>query len=126
MEQPKSQMHKDLEAEGYILQPEGFYYVGKPKPLEEMIGTNKIEEIKEIKQIQQIQTKDFKRLQNFIKDNIIYKITNISTCKPFNPNSSHKKISFCGFNKELDKKIDLVYPSEFVFNLDSDSNIMIE
>ena len=77
LELPKSQMLKDLEAEGYILQPEGFYYVGKPTPLEEMIGTNKIEEIKEIKEIkeiQQIQTKDFKRGQNFIKDNIIYKI----------------------------------------------------
>ncbi len=44
MELPKSQMLKDLDAEGYILQPEGAYYVGKPKSLEEMIGTNKLKE----------------------------------------------------------------------------------
>jgi hypothetical protein len=44
LELPKSQMLKDLDAEGYILQPEGAYYVGKPKSLEEMIGTNKLKE----------------------------------------------------------------------------------
>ena len=39
LEKPKSQMLKDLETEGYILQPEGFYYVGMTKSLEKMIGT---------------------------------------------------------------------------------------
>lgn len=123
LEQPKSQMLKNLEAEGYILRPEGAYYVGKPKPLEEMIGTNKIEEIKEIKQIK---TKDFKLGQSFIKDNILYEITNIRTYKLFNFNSPYKKLSICGFNKDFSKRLTLVYPSEFVFNLDLNSNIMIE
>lgn len=39
---PKSQMLKDLEAEGYQLNVDGFCYVGKTKNWEEMIGSNKI------------------------------------------------------------------------------------
>ena len=115
IDKSKSQMLKvlDIELKESILCPNVENY----KPIKEIIDYNN--------KIIQIQTKDFIRGQTFIKDNIQYKIINISTCKEYSSEKYHIKLLICGYNDDLNKKIEIICSLDHVFNLDSNSNILI-
>lgn len=70
-----------------------------------------------------IQVQDIKLNQTIIQNSIQYKITSLSTPKPF-IKLGHRKISILAINS-FGNKIDLVYPANFLLNLDDMGNILI-
>jgi len=95
------------------IHPSGCWYVDSETNLDEILDVN----------IDKIRVGDIKRLQIFIQDDISYTIDSISTCKP---DSSNKKLNFNAVNNDLNKKINLVYPENYLLDLDFKSNIIVK
>jgi hypothetical protein len=139
----ETDLETDLETEGFVLEQNEYRYHCQQKLLEEMIGSNVILDTQNKKinpsgfwyvdseadiyqiledKLNKIRVRDIKRLQIFIQDDIPYTINSINTCKPY---STHPKLNFGAYNSELDKKIYLVYPENYLLNLDLESNIIV-
>jgi hypothetical protein len=72
-----------------------------------------------------ITPREFNKNDLLIIQNVLYKITGISTCKPYGVKLP-KKIGIVAFNSELDKKIELVYPENFKFIKEDDGTINLD
>ncbi len=93
--------------------PSGFWYVDKLANLNELLENIPA----------QIKVRNIKRGQIFIQTDIPYTVKSIATCKP---ESSHPKLNFTAWNEELDKNICLVYPENYLLDLNLDNNILIK
>jgi hypothetical protein len=72
-----------------------------------------------------ITTGELNKCDSLIIKNVLYKITGISTCKPYSLKLP-KKIGIVAYNSELDKKIEIVYPENFKFIKEDDGTINLD